>query len=216
MRDYQILEIPEYLELLLAVANGYNYASKIAAYFSKEGKIIGHGKKQPTITEQLSTLEKHGLVREKEYSKAKIYEINWDPIIKAFYDITNSALKDIKYAWGISDFKKLKKIGIRNIIPTNLIKDFFSSHIDALTIGIITTKHKGISELVLGFFAAIIQLRKNKVRDLVEKYNIDEFSLLQVSKFASLYLYIQEFMTLQVISTEDDKTKTMRNKNGRR
>ena len=91
-----------------------------------------------------------------------------------------------------------------------------SSHIEALTIGIITTEHKGISELILGFFAAIIQLRKNRIAELVKKYNIDEFSLLQVSKFAGLYLYIPEFMTLQVISAEDNKTKTMRNKNGRR
>ena len=202
MEDYRILEIPEYLELLLAVANGYNYASKIAAYFSKEGEIIGHGKKQPTITEQLHTLKKYGLVKEKGYSKSKIYEINWDKTVRAFYRIINIALDDIVYAWSEKDSKALKKIGVQNIVPTELIKDFFISHVDSLTVGGTAVKHKGISELTLGFFAAIIQLEDKYVNKLVKRYSINKAGLLKIADFINYYSYLPELLTLEDISMD--------------
>ena len=208
MEDRNILETPEYLELLLTVANGYNYASKIALYFSEEGKIIGHGKKQPTITEQLHTLEKYDLIRKKEYSKAKLYEINWDPIIKTFYHIVDAALNDITYVFGAKDSKKLKKIGLQNILPNDFIRDFFSLHGESLTIGIIAVKHKGLSELVLGFFSAILKLDKKELDKLVKRYSINRQGLLEISNFISKYSYFHESHTLEHINVVTNESKT--------
>ncbi|MGC8662639.1 MAG: hypothetical protein ACP5RT_02535 [Candidatus Micrarchaeia archaeon] len=197
MENYRILEIPEYFELLLAVANGYNYASKIATYFGREGKIIGHNKKQPTITEQLHTLERYGIVKEKEYSKAKVYEVNWNPIINIFYNVVKTALNDIEYVFGKKDVRKIKMVGLEHIVPSEFIKDFFSLHVDSLTIGVIAIKHKGISELVLGFFAAISHLEKKDLNAIIKKYSIDKPVLLEVADFINHYLYISELQTLQ-------------------
>lgn len=200
MQRENILEKPEYLELLLAVAAGYNYASKIADLFRNGGRIIGHGKKQPTITEQLHALEKLGFLKEKEYTKAKIYEVNFSLITAEFYSVIETALKDMKYTRDTKTYYVMKKIGVRKIISEKFIKDFISNYLDSLTGGIIAIKHKGISELILGFFAAIKELNKEDLVKLAKKYKVNEQYLLLLAEFISFYLYMPELTTLQELS----------------
>ncbi|MEM0144015.1 MAG: hypothetical protein QXL94_08790 [Candidatus Parvarchaeum sp.] len=200
MQKEDILEKPEYLELLLAVAAGYDYASKIANFFRDNGRIIGHGKKQPTITEQLHALKKLGFLKEKEYTKAKIYEVNFSRITARFYFVAETALKDIKYTLGTETYDVINEVGVRNIIKEKLIRDFIISYLDSLTVGMIAIKHKGISELVLGFFAAIKKLNKEDLRKLAKKYKVNEQYLLLLAEFISFYSYIPEFTSLQELS----------------
>ena len=80
----ETLETPAYVEVLLCVATGKNYASSIARHLKK---------KQPTVTEQLAKLESLGLIVPLKRDKAKKYEVNWPVLLKVFYDVVKEAIE---------------------------------------------------------------------------------------------------------------------------
>ncbi|MHA1832545.1 MAG: helix-turn-helix domain-containing protein, partial [Candidatus Baldrarchaeia archaeon] len=78
-----LLERPAYVQVLLCVASGKDYATSIARFLKK---------KQPTVTEQLQELKNAGLIRELERGKYKRFKVNWDLLLKVFYDTVNQLL----------------------------------------------------------------------------------------------------------------------------
>jgi len=164
----ELLEKPAYTEILLCIISGKNYATAIA----KELK-----KKQPTVTEQLKELEKVGLIKPLQREKSQKYEVNWDMLLRVFYDVVDEALEASR-ARGFVDKKemgKIREIGIENIIPPSLIKTFLQEYF--VTFKEFVSKRKGFDEIIFSFFAALNNLRKTSWRKLVKKFGVDEESL---------------------------------------
>lgn len=170
-RVLDILERPTYVEVLLSIAAGKNYASSIARYLKK---------KQPTVTEQLTRLENLGLVKPLSRGKSKGYEVNWDLLLMVFYDMIREAGKIRKGYLMREEIRVLKK-ELRKIVPPDLIKGFLREYFE--TFSDLGGKRKGFDEIIFSFFSALNSLDKPHWRKLKRKFNIDEKSLAILASF---------------------------------
>jgi len=162
----EVLEKPTYTEVLLCIVSGKNYATAIAKFLNK---------KQPTVTEQLSLLEKLQIIKFKARGKAKEYEVNWDVLLTIFYDIIEEVLDARSDFLSKKEIDKIKKLGIRNIIPPELIKTFLKEYF--LTFVELGGKRKGFDEIIFSFFSALNNLEKRYMKRLSKIFGVDEDAL---------------------------------------
>ena len=158
----EILENITYTEVLLCLISGKNYSTSIA-------KVLG--KKQPTVTEQLNKLYELGLIFLKERKKAKIFEVNWDLLIRIFYDIINETLELRGEYISKEDLNKIKNCDLKKVIPPKLIKDFLREYY--FTLNELGGKKKGFDEIIFSFFAAINNLEEEHWNRLIKLFKIN-------------------------------------------
>jgi DNA-binding transcriptional ArsR family regulator len=190
-----ILENPTYLEVLLSIIIGKNYATAIAKYL---------GKKQPTVTEQLKELEKYKLIKPLKREKSQKYEVNWDLLLETFYDIISEILT-LRGGDFLSkeEEERIKKVGIEKIVPPMLIKDFLKEYFIALkNIG---GKRKGFDEIIFSFFCALNNMEKPSRKKLIKKFDIDEESLLTIANLMAFEIYGIEQTALETYLTFSSK-----------
>ncbi len=171
----EVLEKPTYTEVLLCIVSGKNYATAIAKFLNK---------KQPTVTEQLSLLEKLQIIKFKARGKAKEYEVNWDVLLTIFYDIIEEVLDTRSDFLSKKEIEKIKKLGIKNIVPPKLIKTFLREYF--LTFVELGGKRKGFDEIIFSFFSALNNLEKKYMRKLAKIFRTDEdvlYSLANLIEF---------------------------------
>jgi DNA-binding transcriptional ArsR family regulator len=162
----EVLEKPTYTEILLCIISGKNYATAIAKFLNK---------KQPTVTEQLSLLEKLRIIKFKTRGKAKEYEVNWDVLLTIFYDIIKEVLDARSNFLSKKEINRIKKVGIKNIVPPELIKIFLKEYF--LTFVELGGKRKGFDEIIFSFFSALNNLEKKYMKKLTRIFRIDENAL---------------------------------------
>lgn len=162
-----MLEKPTYTEVLLRVIGGKNnYATSIAKHLKK---------KQPTVTEQLKEMEKIKLIKPLKREKSKKYEVNWDILLDVFYDIMNEVFEARKDYLTEGEIKRIKKVGLRKIVPPKLIKIFLREY--SLTLMDLGGKRKGFDEIIFSFFSALNNLGKPHRQKLIKEFGIDEKGL---------------------------------------
>jgi len=165
-----VLEKFTYTEILLYIIGGKNYATSIARLLKK---------RQPTVTEQLKVLEKLQLIKPIKRDKSKKYTVNWDILLEVFYEVVNDVLQNRKEFLSKEEVKRIEEIGIENIIPPRLIKDFLGEYAFAyMEFG---GKRKGFDEIIFSFFSALNNLDKSYRKRLVKEFDIDEKSLLALA-----------------------------------
>jgi DNA-binding transcriptional ArsR family regulator len=186
-----ILENPTYLEVLLSIINGKNYATAIARYL---------GKKQPTVTEQLKELEKYKLIKPLKREKSQKYEVNWDLLLKIFYDIISEILtlrgKDFLSK---EEEEKIKKIGIEKIVPLMLIKEFLKEYF--IFLKDLGGKKKGFDEIIFSFFCALNNLEESSYKKLIRKFGIDGKALKILANLMAFEIYGIEQTALETYLT---------------
>jgi len=184
----EILENPTYIGLLLCIVSGKNYSMAISRTLKK---------KQPTVTEQLRHLEKAGLIRSLKRKKAQCYEINWELLFSAFYNIVKDLLdlreenfskEDIKVA------KQIKERYLHEIVPQDLFKGFLKEYFSALQE--LGGKRKGFSEIVLAFLSAIDELKEPSWKKLCKGFRIDQNSLSFLALVAKFEMQAVEYIAL--------------------
>lgn len=157
-----VLENPTYLEVLLCILTGRNYATAIARCLKK---------KQPTVTEQLKVLERHNLIKPLKRGKSQRYEVNLRVLLDIFYDIIGQVLNIRREFIKKRELKKIEKTELDKIIPPELITNFLKEYFETfLEMG---GKRKGFDEIIFSFFCAINNLEDSYRRKLVKKFNID-------------------------------------------
>lgn len=164
-----LLENPTYFEVLLCIISGKNYATTIARHL---------GKTQPTVTGQLSLLEKEGIIVLKKRGKAKEYEVNWKLLLEIFYDITSEIIKGREDSLTKEEKEKLQKVKLREIIPPIFFREFLKGYFSASELA---AKRKGYDEIIFSFFSALNNLDANYRKKLVKKFNIDDTALKIIS-----------------------------------
>jgi DNA-binding transcriptional ArsR family regulator len=190
-----ILENPTYLEVLLSIINGKNYATAIARYL---------GKKQPTVTEQLKELEKFKLIKPLKREKSQKYEVNWDLLLKIFYDIINEILKlRGKDFLSKEEEERIKKIGIEKIVPPMLIKDFLKEYF--IFLKDLGGKRKGFDEIIFSFFCALNNLEESSYKKLIRKFGIDGKALKILANLMAFEIYGIEQTALEAYLTFTSK-----------
>ncbi len=165
-----LLENPTYFEILLCVIGGKNYATAIARYL---------GKTQPTVTEQLSLLEKEDIIVLKKRGRAKEYEVNWKLLLKIFYDITSEIIKGRQDFLTKEEGEILRKVKLKEIIPPEFFKEFLREYSSAAELA---AKRKGYDEIIFSFFSALNHLDAPYRKKLVQKFNIDDTTLRVISR----------------------------------
>jgi DNA-binding transcriptional ArsR family regulator len=190
-----ILENPTYLEVLLSIIIGKNYATSIARYL---------GKKQPTVTEQLKELEKFKLIKPLKREKSQKYEVNWDLLLKIFYDIISEILK-LREGDFLSkeEEERIKKIGIEKIVPPILIKDFLKEYF--IFLKDMGGKRKGFDEIIFSFFCALNNLEESTYKKLIRKFGIDEKALKILANLMAFEIYGIEQTALETYLTFTSK-----------
>ena len=173
-RVLDILERPAYVEVLLSIAIGRNYATSIARYLKK---------KQPTITEQLAQLESLGLIKPISRRKSKEYEVEWDLLLMVFYDVIREASRRIPLT---REEKKVFKKDLEKIIPPELVKVFLQEYFE--TFSEFGGKKKGFDEIIFSFFSALYNLDKPYWRKLENRFNIDGKNLAVLANFMQFWV----------------------------
>jgi len=171
----EVLEKPTYTEVLFCIISGKNYATAIAKFLNK---------KQPTVTEQLSLLERLQIIKFKARGKAKEYEVNWDVLLTVFYDIIEQVLDAHSNFFSKKEIERIKKLGIKNIVPLEFIKTFLKEYF--LTFVELGGKRKGFDEIIFSFFSALNNLEKSYMKKLARIFRIDEnalYSLANIMEF---------------------------------
>jgi len=186
-----LLERPAYVQVLLCVASGKDYATSIARFLKK---------KQPTVTEQLQELKNAGLIRELERGKYKRFKVNWDLLLKVFYDTVNQLLDlrknfiiDVDVKWA----EKLRKAKLERVAPPELVKSFLTEYFSfSVDFG---GKAKGFDEIIFSFFSAINHLDRRYWKLLVSKFEIDEESLAALADIMEFEIYGPEMSALTML-----------------
>lgn len=191
-----ILENPAYLEVLLSIIIGKNYATEIAKYLEK---------KQPTVTEQLKELEKFKLIKPLKREKSQKYEVNWDLLLEVFYDIVKEVFEIRKDDYLTKEEEeKIKKIGINKIVPPILIKDFLKEYF--IMLKDLGGKRKGFDEIIFSFFCAINNLEEKSYKKLIKKFGIDGKALGILANLMSFEIYGIEQTTIETyLDSIDEK-----------
>lgn len=180
-----LLQRPTYMEILLCIISGRNYATSIARALKK---------KQPTVTGQLKRLEKAGLVKPAKREKSLKYEINWPILFEEFYNIIEEVIEERKNF--VRDFKRIRKLGLRKIVPSLLFKDFLKDY--SSTLLELGGKKKGFGEIVFSFFAALNNLEEEYWRKLIKRFKIDEKAFSSIVNLMATEFTIIEQTTLEV------------------
>lgn len=168
LRQIETLEKLEYVGVIIQIIDGKNYATAIAKALNK---------KQPTVTEQLNTLESLNIIKKIGRSKAKTYLVNFNLIYEYFYSMVGEFVSARKKGddFGIFNVKELKKLNsksIRDTIPKELIRGFLEFY--AISAGLIGSKYKGFDEIVISFFGALEKINKSKKEYLIKVFKINE------------------------------------------
>lgn len=179
-KQIKILNKPEYMTVLLEIMVGNDYASKIAKDLEK---------KQPTITEQLNSLEELEIVHVKKRTKAKKYEVNNEIVVEAVY----SMIEEFKDFWmeadsiGIFSKERLKKMsrkGIEKSIPPKLILDFFHHYAIGL-VDVVGGELRGMGDILRTFFGALDVLDEEEKERLFQAYKITKRNFKEIVHFMS-------------------------------
>jgi DNA-binding transcriptional ArsR family regulator len=199
-----ILQRPTYMEILLCIVSGKNYATSIAKTLEK---------KQPTVTEQLKKLEKVNIIRPIKREKSLEYKVNWSLLLDEFYSIINEVMDARKEF--LHDVNKIKKYGLKKIVPPSLFRTFLMEY--SSTILELGGKKKGFGEIVFSFFAAINNLEKERWKRLIEIFKVDEKSLSFLANLMATELIIIEQTALETyldtIKGEDNGKSLSKRKN---
>ncbi len=182
-----ILERPAYLEVLLSIISGKNYATSIAKVLKK---------KQPTVTEQLKELEKAGLIKPVRRDKSKKYEVNWSSLLNVFYTTVNEIIH-IREPFLFSGKTRLTSMSIndlKKVIPPDLIKYFLKEYFETLID--LGGKRKGFDEIIFCFFNALENLEDKEWKKLVKKFNLDEKIVSEIANLVSFELSAVEQVAL--------------------
>jgi len=186
-----LLERPAYVQVLLCVANGRDYATSIAKFLKK---------KQPTVTEQLQELKDVGLVFELERGKYKRFKVNWDLLLKIFYDVINQLLDlrkdsivDVDVEWAT----RIKNAKLEKVVPPELVKSFLTEYFSFfIEFG---GKAKGFDEIIFSFFSAINHLDRSYWKLLAEKFGVDEKLLAALADMMEFEIYGMEMSALTML-----------------
>jgi DNA-binding transcriptional ArsR family regulator len=181
-----VLENPTYVEILLCLINGKNYAMAIARTLKK---------RQPTVTEQLKELERVGLIKALKRRKAQYYEVNWDLLFDIFYKVANGILELREEYFSKKELALIKRTNLQGLIPKDLLDGFLREYFAAYeSIG---GKTKGFDEIIYSFFGAISRLDKPRLRKLTARFRIDEKTLSAIALVVGFELYGTELVALQ-------------------
>jgi len=190
-RPLKVLRNATFWEIILAIIRGKDYATAIAKDL---------GKKQPTVTEQLQVLRKSQLIRPAKREKAQRYELNWEAILRAFYEVVFEALDFVlkfrkHLAPAISHLKINSVQDLEKIIPEELIKSFLKEY--STTVAAFGGKKKAFDELVFSFFCALSNLERQHWNLLCKKFNVsNEKALLIVAEVLEFEIYGIELTAL--------------------
>jgi len=191
VEQYQLMENPTYLETILVIGAGVNYASAIARKLHK---------KQPTVTEQLRTLEQAGLIAVWERGEALKFAVKWEILTEAFYEMVRQVVKAHEDTENRQFLSKMEKVELDEVIPRILIENFLKGYIDTfLDLG---GKHKGLGELILAFFDGLTNLDSIERRHLVKRYALDEELLESIASHLAIELSINEKITLESLAMD--------------
>jgi len=196
----KVLRNTTFWEIILAIIRGKNYATAIARDL---------GKKQPTVTEQLEVLRKSQLIRPAKREKAQRYELNWEAILRAFYEVVFEALDFVskfrkRLAPEIRRLKITHVQDLKKVIPEELIKSFLKEY--STTIAAFGGKKKTFDELVFSFFCALSNLERQHWSLLCKKFNVsDEKALLTIAEVLEFEIYGIELTALIGCLTVDKR-----------
>ncbi|RLI74284.1 hypothetical protein DRP04_14850 [Archaeoglobales archaeon] len=186
-----VLERPAYVEVLLCIASGKNYATAIA-------KTLG--KKQPTVTEQLKELENLELIKPVKREKSKNYDLNWNLMLDVFYGILNELVELRKEFFSKKEIQKIKRADLKKVVPPELFKAFLKEYFE--TFNDLGGKRKGFDEIIFSFFNALENLENKEWKKLVEKFKADEDTLSILSNLISFEISAVEQVALMSLIEE--------------
>ena len=159
----QLLENSTFVEILLCIISGKDYATAIARVLKK---------RQPTVTEQLKQLERVGLIKALKRRKAQKYEVDWDLLLDVFYDVVEDVIELRREYLASDELRKIEQTNLQGIIPRGLVKGFLKEYFDTLID--LGGKKKGFDEIIFSFFSAINRLDERDWKRLVRSFKIDE------------------------------------------
>lgn len=188
-KQWEMMQNATYLDLLLVIIGGTNYASAIARKLKK---------RQPTVTEQLKALEKAHLVIPLKREKSQRYEASLSAIEGAFYSLVDEILTARKHYIGKEFLERTRGKAMESALPRALIDAFLKEYIgSALDLG---GKRKGIDELILSFFKGLTDLKKDEWKELAKKFNFDEGLLGQLADYMAFEISMAEHVALQTLT----------------
>lgn len=185
-QQIKTLEKPEYFEVVMQILYENNYASKIARSLEK---------KQPTITEQLNSLERLDIIIPLETKGgAKKFRVNFGVIADYVYSMILE-FRDFRLSgfdigiFGQSKLEKLDYKSIENALPRDLLKEFFEFYAIG-QIDLVGGKKKRIDEIVLSFFAALDDLNNDERNRLIKEYEVKKTNfetIIDLMSFEAIY-----------------------------
>lgn len=203
-----ILEKPEYFDVVLSILVGNDYASGIARTL---------GKKQPTITEQLNTLEKQGIVEVIRREKSKRFRVRSEILCEYTYSMIE-IFRDFREkddVYGLFTAEKLKEIDRKSIeeaVPCDLIMSFFEYYaVGRIDLGI-GGKVKNIGDIIIAFFGALDSLGgddKKEISYLKREFSINSKvfdSIVELMSFESFRMELVAITTLLDTKKRERKT----------
>jgi hypothetical protein len=195
---YGLLRSPTYMEILLCIIRGRNYAMAI----SKELR-----KRQPTVTEQLKELERVGLVKALKRTQAQSYEVNWDMLLSLLYDIMELMLETRKEYMNLSKNERalIEKTSLHGIVPKDFFEGFLVEYLPTYTS--FAVKAKGFDEIIFSFFGAIDRMDPSQLKRLTRSFRINEEILSIVARAVGFELYGTELTALQGLIDALEKGK---------
>lgn len=203
-KQTEILEKKEHFLILLQISFGINYASSLARNL---------GKKQPTVTKQLSDLEELGIIVSSERGKSKKFNIKYEVLCEYAYDLIDDfrvrriSQRDHYYIFPKEELKELYRSSIERALPCELIADFFDSYSIAI-LDFVPGRYKRIDELFFAMFGAMDNLKPKEKKRMVELYKVDQKKLDLVIELMSMEAIEKERVALR---TAIDTRKNLTN-----
>ncbi len=173
-----MLENPTYVEVLLCIISGKNYATAISRILKK---------KQPTVTEQIKQLERAGLIKPLKRRKAQKYEVDWGLLLDVFYNVVRDVIKLREEFLESEDLKEIERTNLQEIIPKALVEGFLKEYFD--TLRELGGKRKGFDEIIFSFFSAMNKLDKFNWKRLVKSFRIDKKILADIANALEFEIY---------------------------
>lgn len=179
------LERPTYLQNILCIINGKNYATAIAKELNKN---------HSTVSGQLYNLEKLGLIKRLKRDKANRYCVQWNVILECFYTYIERGIKKIinhirndegEVLTGFGHLNsELANINVRKTLHPDFIMHYFKTYSQVFSLLVDKSREdKSFSDFVHGFFLTLSNMvnpekdsKANGLEKILEEYDVDKDS----------------------------------------
>ena len=148
----------------------------------------------------MQDLKDAGLVLELERGKYKRFKVNWELLLKIFYDVINQLLDlrkdsivDVDVEWAT----RIKNAKLEKIVPPELVKSFLTEYFSFFVE--FGGKAKGFDEIIFSFFSAINHLDKPYWKRLIENFGVNEELLEALADIMEFEIYGTEMSALTML-----------------